>query len=253
MATKPILLVEDVRFSYRGAHGIPEVLAGISFRVNQGEFVSILGPNGSGKSTLLRLLAGMQPVLVGKIELSGLPIDHSSTKRAMVFQDFGLFNWMTVRDNVAFGLKAQGVSSAERYERAQQYITRFGLDQHADKYPLELSGGLKQRTAIARALIVEPALLLLDEPFGALDSQVRKQLHELMISISEREGVSVVMVTHDYEEAVLLSDRVLVMSAAPSVISREIPISLPRPRSLSIRFDPSFQRHLEMIEEVVLQ
>ncbi|TDR93529.1 NitT/TauT family transport system ATP-binding protein [Enterovirga rhinocerotis] len=215
-------------------------LDGVSLTIARGEFVSLLGPSGCGKSTLLNILAGFQPATTGRILQDGHPITGPDPSRTVVFQDYALFGWMTVQKNVEFGLKAKGVGRAERAERARALIDTVRLTGFEDKYPHEISGGMKQRAAIARALAPDPDILLMDEPFGALDAQTRVLLQEEIARISSEAGKTVVFVTHGIEEAVFLADRVVVMSPRPGRIREEVLVPLPRPRTAEMRSDPWF-------------
>ena len=246
----PLIKVKNLYCSYgRDLPGPAKpILEAISFEQRQGEFVSVLGRNGSGKTTLIKTLAGLQPFDSGEVLIQGKPPNRAETARAIVFQDFALFDWKTVIENVEFGLKALGVDKGERRERAEACIARLGLTGNEDKYPRELSGGMKQRTAIARALAVRPQLLFMDEPFASLDSQVRYSLHELLLEIVEAEAKTVFFVTHDVEEAVLLSDRVIVLAGTPSTVSVDMKVTLPRPRAAEMRFGVELKEHLDQIK-----
>ena len=214
------------------------------------QFVSVFGPNGSGKSTLLKILAGLEPFDSGSVFIGDMRLSQTDVSLGVVFQDYALFDWKTVRENIEFGLKARGVIKNTRHDIAQDYIDRVELSGHEHKYPYQLSGGLRQRTAIARALAVQPDLLLLDEPFAALDTQVRRRLQQLVLNIWSIEKRTLVLITHDIEEAVLMSDRVIVLSKAPARIIRDIDINLPRPRMPEMRFEKHFQAYLDEIQQV---
>jgi ABC-type nitrate/sulfonate/bicarbonate transport system ATPase subunit len=213
-------------------------LHNVSFTINQGEFVTIVGPSGCGKSTLLRLIAGLLPPDSGQIEFPGWV---TPPKNAMVFQDAALFPWMSVIDNVAFGLETGNVALAERQQRAEALLKRMGLAKFARHYPRELSGGMRQRAAIARALVTEPDILLLDEPFRALDAQTRLVMQADLLQLWTARPQTVLFVTHDIEEAILLGDRVLVMSERPGRILTEINVPLARPRDLTGRGHPEIE------------
>ncbi|MDH3942581.1 MAG: ABC transporter ATP-binding protein [Anaerolineae bacterium] len=216
-----------------------EVLAleNISLHIEDHEFVSIVGPSGCGKTTLLRLIAGLITPSSGSVDY-GAQGTNGKPYTAMVFQEQGLFPWLNVIDNVAFGLEMQSVEERERHQRAQEFIERVGLDGFAYNYPHELSGGMRQRVALARAFLADPQVLLMDEPFGALDSQTRLVLQEELLRIWGQEKKTVLFITHDVEEAVVLSDRVLVMTGRPGRIREEIVIPLQRPRDLTVRDRP---------------
>ncbi|MEQ4714914.1 ABC transporter ATP-binding protein [Nonomuraea sp. B19D2] len=208
-----------------------DALRGVDLDVGDNEFVTVLGPSGCGKTTLLKAIAGLAPWNEGDIVIDGAPVRGPGSDRAVVFQNFALLPWATVLDNVAFGLKMRGVARAEREERARSLIAMVGLSGFEAKRPGELSGGMQQRVGIARALAVQPRVLLMDEPFGAVDEQTRRLLQEELLSIWEEHRLTVVFITHSMEEAVLLGDRVVLMSARPGRIAEIVPVSQKRPRS----------------------
>ncbi len=228
-----VLEIRDVRISFLPGRQ-KEIVAveNISFSVAENEFVSIIGPSGCGKSTLLRAVAGLEPTNSGECRVDGKPTDRPGADRGMVFQTYTLFPWLTVRENIRFPLKKRTLSNAEKDELVEQYLHLIGLDGFGSAYPNQLSGGMRQRAAIARALVYQPRILLMDEPFGALDAQTRMLMQELLLEVWENQRSTVLFVTHDVEEAILLSDRIMVMSARPGRIQSEIEIKLPRPRSL---------------------
>lgn len=203
-------------------------LQDVSFSISQGEFVCVAGPSGCGKSTLLRVMAGLIPKSSGEIHFA--PIEGSRPQTAMVFQSQGLFPWMNVLDNVAFGLEMQGVDAATRHERAREFLEKVGLRAFIHAYPHTLSGGMRQRVAILRAFLADPEILLMDEPFGMLDAQTRIVMQEELLRLWQERQHTVVYVTHDIEEAIVLGDRILVMSGRPGRILEDIPIDFPRPR-----------------------
>jgi NitT/TauT family transport system ATP-binding protein len=208
-------------------------LADINLTIGDNEFVSLLGPSGCGKSTLLRIIAGLQPASEGRVEIAGAPVSAPGPERAVVFQDYALFPWMTVEDNVAFGLEARGFSPAERLHIAGRLLGVVGLSEFAKKFPHHLSGGMKQRVSIARALAVDPQLLLMDEPFGALDAQTRSLMQDELLRIWRLYRKTVVFVTHSIEESIYLSDRVVVMTARPGRIKAIVDVKAARPRDLT--------------------
>ncbi|MGM4901930.1 ABC transporter ATP-binding protein [Tardiphaga sp. 866_E4_N2_1] len=208
--------------------------------VADNDFVTILGPSGCGKSTLLRMVAGLDTPTTGRIMLDGKAITGPGADRGMVFQSYTLFPWLTVSENISFGLRERGVSQRERNDIAKQWLEKVGLTSFANHFPKQLSGGMQQRTAIARALANDPKILLLDEPFGALDNQTRALMQELLLGIWERERKTVIFVTHDIEEAVFLASRTVVMSARPGRIKADIPVDLPHPRHYTIKTSPAF-------------
>ncbi|MGM4931344.1 ABC transporter ATP-binding protein [Tardiphaga sp. 619_E2_N8_5] len=208
--------------------------------VADNDFVTILGPSGCGKSTLLRMVAGLDTPTTGRILLDGKAITGPGADRGMVFQSYTLFPWLTVSENISFGLRERGVSTRERNDIAKQWLEKVGLTSFANHFPKQLSGGMQQRTAIARALANDPKILLLDEPFGALDNQTRALMQELLLGIWERERKTVIFVTHDIEEAVFLASRTVVMSARPGRIKADIAVDLPHPRHYTIKTSPAF-------------
>jgi NitT/TauT family transport system ATP-binding protein len=220
----------------------------ISFAIHPHEFVSLIGPSGCGKSTVLRITAGLQAPTGGVVRVGGVPVTGPGTDRATVFQTPGLMPWRTVLDNVAMPLELGGVAKAERRERAAQYVHLVGLDEFADHYPRELSGGMQQRVGIARALAVEPDVLLMDEPFGSLDAISRERMQDELLRIWEHTQKTVLFVTHSIDEAILLSDRVLVMGNG--VMAAEVPIELARPRSRqTLLSDPRTLDLMRVLEE----
>lgn len=209
----------------------------IDFSAGAEEFVCIVGPSGCGKTTLLKIIAGLTSPTSGEV-LFSTPLNSNQLRSAMVFQDLGLFPWMSVIDNVAFGLEALGVDQVTRRARAMVFLERVGLGKFSNNYPHELSGGMRQRVAILRAFLCEPQILLMDEPFGALDSQTRLVMQEELLRIWKEFKHTVVYVTHDIEEAILLGDRVLVMTGRPASIRADIRVELPRPRNLTGQSHP---------------
>ena len=225
------LRIEHVGKSFQLRGGPLQVLDDISLDVEPGEFVAIVGGSGCGKSTLLRLLAGLDTDYQGQLLHDGLPIQGTSLRRGLVFQDHRLFPWLTVEQNVALSFTNTSVPAAERRERVAAEIARVGLEGFADAYPHQLSGGMSQRAAIARALVGRPDVLLLDEPLGALDALTRVRLQQELRRLWQDEGITMVMVTHDIEEAVYLADRVVVLESRPGRVRRIQPVPLAHPRS----------------------
>jgi NitT/TauT family transport system ATP-binding protein len=236
------LAIENVaRVFPGGRRSAPtRALEPINLAVADNDFVTILGPSGCGKSTLLRLIAGLDQPSSGRILLDGRPVIAPGPDRGMVFQSYTLFPWLTVADNVAFGLREKGVPAAKRAAVVNDWLGRVGLAGFEHHYPKQLSGGMQQRTAIARALANDPAILLLDEPFGALDNQTRALMQELLLGIWERDRKTVLFVTHDIEEAIFLASRVVVMTARPGRIKAEVAVDLPHPRHYTIKTSPEF-------------
>ncbi len=215
------------------------------------EFITILGPSGCGKSTLLRIVAGLEKPTEGRALLAGQPITGPGAERGMVFQSYTLFPWLTVLENVCFGLRERGLPRAEQLERAQHFITQVGLKGFEAHYPKQLSGGMQQRTALARALANRPRMLLMDEPFGALDHQTRELMQELLLGNREAERTTVLFVTHDIDEAVFMGSRVVVMSARPGRIKLDHAVPLPHPRSYAVKTTPVFMALKAELTEAV--
>ncbi|MAD44985.1 MAG: sulfonate ABC transporter ATP-binding protein [Oceanospirillaceae bacterium] len=215
-------------------------LKDICMEVRDQEFAVIVGPSGCGKSSLLYLTAGLNSPSEGEISVAGERVTGPGPERGMVFQGYTLFPWLTVRENIEFGLKRKKVPAAERKDIVDFYLHEVGLDNFADNYPKQLSGGMKQRVAIARALANDPKILLMDEPFGALDSQTRLQMQQLLLRIWEHKKKTVVFVTHDIDEAILLADRVFVMGSKPGHIRRILNVDIPHPRTLDLAMEPEF-------------
>ncbi len=199
-----------------------EAIRDVSFEVERNEICVLLGPSGCGKSTVLRMVAGLEDQSTGSIELEGRPIDRPGRDRGMVFQAYTSFDWLTVTRNVEYGMRLRNVPAAERTERARHFINLVGLTKFRDAYPKQLSGGMKQRVAIARTLANDPAMLLMDEPFGALDAETRWHMQELLIGIAGEARTTILMVTHDIEEAVFLADRIVFMSRHPGTVAANI-------------------------------
>ncbi|KAB2849511.1 MAG: ABC transporter ATP-binding protein [Hyphomicrobiaceae bacterium] len=217
-----------------------EALMPIELSIAENELVVLLGPSGCGKSTLLRIVAGLDRPSSGRVNLDGREVKEAGADRGMVFQSYTLFPWLTVEQNVCFGLRERGLPAAEQRAIAASFIARVGLKGFEHHYPRQLSGGMQQRTAIARALANGPELLLLDEPFGALDNQTRALMQELLLKIWEDERKTVIFVTHDIEEAIFLGSRVLVMTARPGRIKADIAVPLPHPRHYTMKTSPEF-------------
>ena len=208
--------------------------------VQENDFITILGPSGCGKSTLLRMVAGLETPTGGTIALDGREVTGPGADRGMVFQSYTLFPWLTVLQNVCFGLREKGIARAEQEAIARPFLAKVGLKDFANHYPKQLSGGMQQRTALARALANDPRILLMDEPFGALDHQTRELMQELLLSIWEAERKTVLFVTHDIDEAIFMGSRVVVMSARPGRIKCDIAVPLPHPRHYAMKTTPPF-------------
>ncbi|WP_285644581.1 ABC transporter ATP-binding protein [Pseudomonas sp. NBRC 100443] len=243
------LRVDQVSLRYRTPEGGTfAALEKVSFEVPDQQFAVIVGPSGCGKSSLLYLTAGLSEPTEGDIYVGGQRVDGPGADRGMVFQSYTLFPWLTVRENVEFGLKRRSLPAAERKEIVDYYLNEVGLANFAGNYPKQLSGGMMQRVAIARALANDPQILLMDEPFGALDSQTRMQMQKLLLRVWDHSKKTVVFVTHDIDEAILLGDRVYVMGARPGRIKRILDVPIERPRSLDMVMDRPF---IEMKREIL--
>ena len=238
----PKLLIENVSRAFPGVHGGAPVraLLPVDLSVVENDFITLLGPSGCGKSTLLRIVAGLDRPSTGRVSLDGRPVTGPGPERGMVFQSYTLFPWLTVTENIAYGLVERGVPAERQREVISHFIDRMGLKGFERHWPKQLSGGMQQRVAIARALANDPSILLLDEPFGALDNQTRALMQELLLAIWERDRKTVLFVTHDIEEAIFLASRVLVMSARPGRIKADVPIDLPHPRDYRMKTTPAF-------------
>ncbi len=238
---EPLLRVEGVGKTYPGG---TEALRGADLVIAPGEFVCLIGASGCGKSTLLRLIAGFETPGTGTLLMQGRPVAGPGPDRGMVFQDYGLFPWLSVRGNVAFGPRSRGLPAAEVAARAERFIAMVGLQRFADAYPHQLSGGMKQRVAIARVLANDAALVLMDEPFGALDAMSRERLQLELLQLWARTGLTIVFVTHSIEEALVLADRVVLMSPGPGRIVGETFVDLARPRDVASAAFNALRRRL---------
>jgi len=228
-----LLELNHVSRSFSHAKGSLRVLEDITFRVDEGELVAIVGPSGCGKSTMLRIVNGLMPATSGQVLYSGRQVDGINPECALVFQSFALMPWLTVKANVELGLEARGLPPTDREKRASVYIDKVGLDGFEEAYPRELSGGMKQRVGLARALAVEPRVLLMDEPFSALDALTAITLREELLDIWQARDMpvhTILIVTHIIEEAVELADRIIVLSASPGRVVADLKVDLPRPR-----------------------
>src|SRR5690606_34561827 len=219
---QPRIGFHNVLKSFQTDHGLLEVVRDISFTINQGDFISLVGPSGCGKTTLLNMAAGFIRPTAGSVTLDGREIDGPGPDRGVMFQEYGVFPWLTVEQNIAFGLELKAnsvkVSAAEKREIVERYLNLMGLADFRKAFPKTLSGGMRQRLALARTYAVQPEFVLMDEPFGALDAQTRSAMHDLLLEILHAEGKTVMLITHSVEEAVYLSNKVLVISARPSRI-----------------------------------
>jgi NitT/TauT family transport system ATP-binding protein len=248
----PFIEARNITLVFKSKNRDPvTALSNFDLAVGKGEFVSVVGPSGCGKSTFLNMLLGLIRPDSGAMQLNGTPITGPGQERAMVFQEFGLLPWRTVTANVELGLELKGVPAAQRAKRAMELIELVGLKGFASHYPHELSGGMKQRVGLARALATEPEVLLMDEPFAALDAQTRDLMQMELLQIWERTHKTVLFVTHSIEEAAYLSDRVIVMTARPGRTKDILKIDLPRPRDYEMRLTPEFNEIKSRIWEVL--
>jgi NitT/TauT family transport system ATP-binding protein len=249
---RPVVLdVQNLTRSYSTGDSTVVALNDISFRIHRREFVCVIGPSGCGKSTLIRLVAGLDEPTSGLMLLDGKPVHGPCPDRGMVFQGYTLFPWLTVTGNVMFGLEMEGMSRMQAAAEALQWIELVGLGRFKDAYPAQLSGGMKQRTAIARALAPNPRILLMDEPFGALDAQTRGQMQAHLLEIWRNVDVTILFITHDLDEAIFLADRILVLKAHPGEVQELIEVPVPRPRNLSQLNSPEFQATRRRLDELI--
>jgi NitT/TauT family transport system ATP-binding protein len=256
VAKHPKLDVKNLSVTYvdrsgRQTEAVRNVSLQIDDKPDMGEIVVFLGPSGCGKSTILKAVAGLLPPTEGTISVSGMPVTGVGRDRGMVFQAYTSFGWLTVRENVEYGLRLRGTPAAERRERAQKYLKSVGLAEFADSYPKDLSGGMKQRVALARTLINQPKLVLMDEPFGALDPQTRWGMQGLLLDVSKAEDNTILFVTHDVSEAVYLADTVYVLSPRPARVLHRVDVPSFATRDISLKSTPEFrgveQRLLDLL------
>ncbi|MGF1603091.1 MAG: ABC transporter ATP-binding protein [Thermosynechococcaceae cyanobacterium] len=245
------LEITNLYKSFPTQQGSLSVLEDIQLHVETGEFICVVGASGSGKSTLLRMVAGLDKPTSGLITVDGKTVIGPGPDRGMVFQRYTLYPWMTVAKNVEFGLQLQGFSKQERRERVAYYLDVVGLTAFAKALPKELSGGMKQRVAIARALACQPKILLMDEPFGALDVQTKETMQQFLLDLWERTGTSILMITHDVGEAVFLSQRIYVLTARPGMVQREIVVDLPLDRTYLVKREAKFQQYQDEIMDLL--
>jgi len=247
------LLIDGVSRTFPGVRGgaPTQALQPIKLAVADNDFITIVGPSGCGKSTLLRIIAGLDTPTVGRVMLDGAPVSGPGADRGMVFQSYTLFPWLTARQNICFGLREKNMPLRQQDEIAAHYIAKVGLAGFEHHYPKMLSGGMQQRTAIARALANDPKILLLDEPFGALDNQTRGLMQELLLGIWETEQKTVLFVTHDIEEAIFMANRVVVMSARPGRLKAGVAVDLAHPRHYTVKTTPQFSAiKAQLTEEI---
>lgn len=247
-----ILEAKDIVKDFAESDGSPRrVLDRISFGVQRREFLSIIGPSGCGKSTLIRIAAGLETVTSGHFLLDGKKVSGTSAERGMVFQKYTLFPWLSVKQNVMFGLISSGYGSNDAEESALQWLQIVGLEKYAEYYPKQLSGGMQQRVAIARALAPQPRVLLMDEPFGALDAQTRSQMQKYLLEVWKNIDITILFVTHDLDEAVFLSDRILTLQANPGKVKELVTVDVPRPRTEESLFLPEFKTLRSHVEDLI--
>ncbi|MUL38066.1 ABC transporter ATP-binding protein [Gloeocapsopsis dulcis] len=245
------LSVHSLYKHFKTKQGTLVALQNINLKIEQGEFVCAVGASGSGKSTLLRLIAGLDTPTSGEITVNGVSVTGPGADRGMVFQKYTLYPWMSVAQNVGFGLKLQGVPTTKRREQIAYYLDIVGLTQFAHALPKELSGGMQQRVAIARALASQPRILLMDEPFGALDAQTKEKMQQFLLELWQRTGTTILMITHDVEEALFLSQRLYVMSSRPGTIKTEVNMDLPGDRTYHSKKHSIFQDRKEMVLDLL--
>lgn len=248
-----ILRVEDLSKTFHTRDGSTLALKDINFSTHRREFLCIVGQSGCGKSTLVRILAGLEEPSAGEVLLEGKPVTEPGSDRGMVFQGYTLFPWLTVKKNVMFGPEVNGHGREEAEREALQWLQLVGLEKFAESYPHQLSGGMKQRVAIVRALANQPRILLMDEPFGALDAQTRSRMQAHLLEIWRKIDITIVFITHDLDEAIFLADRILVLSAHPGQVQELIEVPVPRPRSTTQSLSPEFIATKARLEELIHQ
>ena len=251
MVSKGLVEVENLSVGFKRKGHYTSVLDAINFTINPGEFICLLGPSGCGKSTILNTIAGFIKPSSGYVLVDQQPIDRPGADRGFVFQQYSLLPWKTTFQNVEFGLKIRGVAPAERKELVNYYLNRVGLYKYRKSFPYQLSGGMQQRTSIIRALVNSPSVLLMDEPFAALDAQTRHMMQELLLDIWHDLKSTVIFVTHDIEEAVFLSDRIFVMGVNPGHIKEKVDVVLERPRHVDLMLTPEFVQLNRQVFEVI--
>jgi NitT/TauT family transport system ATP-binding protein len=246
---------DHVALEFPGPKGAIRVVDDVSYEIEQGEFVSIIGPSGCGKTTMMNMVAGFVTPTAGTVKVNGEIVRGPGPDRGVIFQEYGVFPWLSVRDNIAFGLKlrANRVSEAKRNEICDRYMRLMGLSDFADAYPKMLSGGMRQRLALARAYAVKPQFLLMDEPFGALDAQTRSSMQDLLLEVLQVEGKTVMLITHSVEEAIYLSHRIIVMTARPTKIREIIEVPFPHPRTESLHENSQFGQLRSRVRDLVMQ
>ena len=255
MSAKPRIVLENVKKEFDTESGRLLVVDDVSLAIDEGEFISFIGPSGCGKTTILNMIAGFQQPSAGSIALDGKPVTGPGAERGVIFQDYGVFPWLRVKDNISFGLtlKANHAPPEERERVAQHYIALMGLRGFENAWPKTLSGGMRQRVALARAYAVKSEFLLMDEPFGALDAQTRSVMQDLLLQALEREGKTVALITHSVDEALYLSNRVVVVTARPARIKTIIEVPFPYPRREELHRSPQFAELQYQVHEIVMR
>ena len=249
---RPVALeVRGLTKRFETPRGIVTALDDVSFQVHKRELMCVIGPSGCGKSTLVRILAGLETPTSGEVRVYGEPVSGPGSDRGMVFQGYTLFPWLSVKENVMFGPRMAGKSMSTASSEAREWIDLVGLSKFENAYPHQLSGGMKQRVAIARALANQPRVLFMDEPFGALDAQTRCKMQSYLLDIWRNVDITIVFITHDLDEAVFLSDRILVLDANPGRVSELVEVPVPRPRSEAQLFDPTFMATRKHIDHMM--
>jgi NitT/TauT family transport system ATP-binding protein len=245
---------DRVSLAFETTNGPLTVVDDVTYDIYSGDFVSVIGPSGCGKTTMMSMLAGFQKPTAGTVRFDDKPINGPGPERGVIFQEYGVYPWLTVRDNIAFGLglRANRVSSKERNDICEHYLELMGLADFAKSYPKHLSGGMRQRLAIARAYAVKPKFLLMDEPFGALDAQTRSNMQNLLLRVLAAEGKTVMLITHSVDEAIYLSSRIVVVTARPARIKQIIDVKFPYPRSEAIQELPEFGELRKLVRELVM-
>ena len=255
MSGRPRIVLDHVSKDFPTPTGPLRAVEDVSLTIHEGEFISLVGPSGCGKTTLLGMVAGFTEPTAGRLTLDGRPITGPGPDRGVIFQEYAVFPWLTVRDNIAFGLtlRANRVPAAEREAIVDRYLRFMGLEAFAGAWPRTLSGGMKQRVALARAYAVKSDFLLMDEPFGALDAQTRTAMQHLLLDVLEREGKTVLFITHSVEEALFLSSRIVVVTARPARVRHIVDVPFPYPRSEKLRRAPEFNDLRAEVEALVMQ
>jgi len=246
-----MLSVNSVVKKFRRGSHVVHALGPVDLQIRQGEFVTILGPSGCGKTTLLHMLGGFESPTSGTVEINGQAVTAPSRKLGMVFQEATLFPWKTVLQNIAWPIEQRGVRRAEALDRGTEYLDKVGLHRFGKAYPSELSGGMRQRAALARTLAMQPEVLLMDEPFGALDAQTREEMQEELTRVWQASGLTVVFITHDIPEAIFLGDRVVVLGGKPGTVMEDCAIDLPRPRTSATKSHPKVLEYRSHLWELI--